>query len=62
MTYSPHTAADRAAMLETIGAATVDELFDDIPTAVRAGEWSVPPPLTEQSVRGELGRLAGRNR
>ena len=62
MTYSPHTAADRAAMLEAIGAATVDELFEDIPTAVRAGEWSVPPPLTEQSVRGELGRLAGRNR
>jgi glycine dehydrogenase subunit 1 len=62
MTYSPHTAADRSAMLEAIGVATVDELFDDIPTAVRAGDWSVPPPLTEQSVRAELGRLADRNR
>ena len=62
MTYSPHTAADRAAMLEAIGVSTVDELFEDIPTAVRAGEWDVPAPLTEQSVRAELGRLAGRNR
>jgi len=62
MTYSPHTAADRAEMLEAIGAATVDELFDDIPAAVRAGDWSVPPPLTEQAVRAELDRLAGRNR
>ena len=62
MTYSPHTPADRAAMLEAIGVSTVDELFEDIPTAVRAGEWDVPAPLTEQSVRAELGRLAGRNR
>ena len=62
MTYSPHTAADRAAMLEAIGAASVDELFDDIPSSVRAGEWNVPPPLTEQSVRAELARLADRNR
>jgi len=62
MTYSPHTAADRAAMLAAIGVASVDDLFDDIPRAVRAGDWSVPSPLTEQAVRTELSRLAGRNR
>ena len=62
MTYSPHTAADREAMLEAIGAAAVDDLFDDIPSAVRAGSWTVPPSLPEQSVRAELSRLAGRNR
>lgn len=62
MTYSPHTAADRAAMLEAIGVATVDALFDDIPATVRSGAWEVPEPLTEQSVRAELVRLAGRNR
>jgi glycine dehydrogenase subunit 1 len=49
-------------MLAAVGVATVDELFDDIPSAVRAGEWAVPPPLVEQDVRAELARLAGRNR
>jgi glycine dehydrogenase subunit 1 len=62
MTYSPHTAADRAAMLEAVGVATVDALFDDIPASVRTGEWDIPDPLTEQAVRAELARLAGRNR
>src|SRR5687767_15638786 len=62
MTYSPHTEADRARMLDAIGVASVDDLFDDIPAAVRAGPWSVPAPLAEQEVRAELPRLAGRNR
>ncbi len=62
MTYSPHTEADRARMLEAIGVPLVDELFADIPAAVRAGSWEVPPALVEQEVRSELARLAGRNR
>ena len=62
MSYSPHTDADRAHMLEAIGVADVDDLFDDIPAAVRAGGWDVPPPLVEQEVRAELARIAGRNR
>src|SRR5688500_15796464 len=62
MTYSPHTDADRAAMLAAVGVASVDDLFDDIPAAVRAGAWNVPPPLVEQEVRAELARLAGLNR
>jgi glycine dehydrogenase subunit 1 len=62
MTYSPHTESDRARMLEAIGVASIDELFADIPAAVRASDWQVPPPLAEQEVRAELARLAGRNR
>jgi glycine dehydrogenase subunit 1 len=62
MTYSPHTEADRARMLDAIGVGSVDELFEDIPSAVRAGAWDVPPPLVEQEVRAELARLAARNR
>jgi glycine dehydrogenase subunit 1 len=62
MTYSPHTDADRVAMLETIGVASVDDLFADIPESVRATRFDLPPPLTEQEVRAELSRLAGRNR
>jgi glycine dehydrogenase subunit 1 len=62
MTYSPHTDADRAAMLAAVGVASVDDLFADIPPAVRATSFDVPPPLTEQEVRAELTRLAERNR
>ena len=62
MTYSPHTDADRARMLEAVGVGTIDDLFDDIPAAARASAWAVPPPLAEQEVRAELARLATRNR
>jgi len=62
MTYSPHTDADHAAMLDAIGIGSIEDLFADIPEAVRASRWDMPPPLTEQEVRAELGRLAGRNR
>ena len=62
MSYSPHTEADRARMLEAVGVASVDDLFADVPAAVRAGAWDVPSPLAEQEVRAELTRLAGRNR
>jgi glycine dehydrogenase subunit 1 len=62
MAYSPHTDADREAMLAAIGVGSVDDLFADIPAPVRARSFNVPPPLTEQEVRSELSRLAGRNR
>jgi glycine dehydrogenase subunit 1 len=62
MAYSPHTDADREAMLAAIGVASVDDLFADIPAALRAPRFEVPSPLTEQEVRRELSRLAGRNR
>jgi glycine dehydrogenase subunit 1 len=62
MTYSPHTDADRERMLAAVGVADLEALFADIPRSVRASDWAVPPPLTEQEVRTELARLAGRNR
>ena len=62
MAYSPHTDAERRTMLDAIGVETIDDLFADIPGAVRASEWAIPTPLTEQEVRAELSRLAGRNR
>jgi glycine dehydrogenase subunit 1 len=49
-------------MLDAIGVGSVDDLFSDIPPAVRATAWDVPPPLVEQEVRAELARLAARNR
>ena len=62
MAYAPHTPADRDAMLAAVGVESVDDLFADIPNAVRARSFEIPPPLTEQEVRRELTRLAARNR
>jgi glycine dehydrogenase subunit 1 len=61
MTYSPHTDADHRRMLDAIGVGSIDDLFADIPEAVRAGEFDLPQPLTEQEVRAELTRIAERN-
>jgi glycine dehydrogenase subunit 1 len=62
MAYSPHTDADHQRMLAAVGVTSIEDLFADIPTKVRATQFELPPPLTEQEVRAELSRLAGRNR
>jgi len=62
MPYTPHTAADVAAMLERIGVASVDELFDAIPADVRfGGDLDLPPGRTEEEVRRVMKRLAAAN-
>ncbi len=40
MPYIPHTEADIQAMLETIGAESIDELFDEIPKSLISDEYS----------------------
>src|SRR5437762_11033748 len=62
MAYAPHTPSGRGALPAAVGVRSVDELFADIPAAVRARTFDLPPPLTEQEVRRELTRLAARNR
>ncbi len=62
MPYGPHTAEDRARMLETIGIATVDELFEAIPPALRAGPLRLDAPEPELELVGPPGGLAARNR
>jgi glycine dehydrogenase subunit 1 len=60
--YGPHTAADRQRMLATLGRQSVDELFDDIPEALRAGPLRLDPPVPEQQLMQRLALLAGKNR
>jgi glycine dehydrogenase subunit 1 len=61
MAYSPHTSADHERMLQAIGVASIEDLFDDIPAAVRPTRFELPAPLTEQEVRSELARVASHN-
>jgi glycine dehydrogenase subunit 1 len=62
MPYGPHTAADRARMLEALGLRSVDELFEDIPPALRATHLDLPQPEPELHLAARLAALAGRNR
>jgi glycine dehydrogenase subunit 1 len=60
--YLSLTERDRDAMLETIGVASVEDLFRDIPDAVRFGrELDVAPPLSEPELYAHLAELAERN-
>ena len=61
MPYGPHTTADRDRMLEAIGIASVDELFDDIPATLRASRLNLPEGLPELELMAHLQALAGRN-
>jgi glycine dehydrogenase subunit 1 len=63
MRYLPLTDADRAEMLKTIGAGSVDELFVDVPNAARLpGPVDLPAHKGELEVERALSKLAARNR
>ncbi|MEX2183436.1 MAG: aminomethyl-transferring glycine dehydrogenase subunit GcvPA [Chloroflexota bacterium] len=62
MPYGPHTDDDRGRMLAALGLASVDELFADIPEALRASPLDLPPPEPEQELAARLRALAARNR
>ena len=62
MTYVCLTDADREAMLQTIGASSIEELFRDIPSGVRLDRpLELGDPLTEQEILEHLEDLAARN-
>ncbi len=62
MPYGPHTAADRAKMLGALGLTSVDQLFEDIPEALRASRLDLPEPEPELELAARLSGLAARNR
>ena len=62
MAYGPHTPADRRRMLSALGMDSVDELFADIPPALRSSPLRLDPPESEQELMGRLAALANRNR
>jgi glycine dehydrogenase subunit 1 len=51
MPYIPHTRDDITRMLEVIGANSIDDLFDEIPAALKATRLSgIPPALGEMEI------------
>lgn len=61
MSFNPHTSDDRRAMLETIGATSVEELFAPVPEDVRFPELNLPRQLTEMEAHRRLSDLAAKN-
>ncbi len=51
MPFIPHTEAELSAMLDTIGASSIDELFDEIPDELKALSIDkVPDGMNEQAI------------
>lgn len=62
MRYIPNTDADCRAMLQAIGVRSVEDLFADIPPAVRLKRpLKVPPAMSESEVGRHLRALAAQN-
>jgi glycine dehydrogenase subunit 1 len=62
LSYLALTDADREAMLEAIGVASVEDLFADLPAGVRLQrELELPPALSEQELNAYFSALAAEN-
>ena len=59
--YSPHTGADREAMLNTIGVENIEKLFQDLPAEHLFPDLDLPPGITEMEVLTELEGVAWAN-
>ncbi len=62
MPYLYNTPEDQQAMLEAIGAGSIDELFDPIPESLKFdGPLDLPPALSEMELDQHLRELAAKN-
>lgn len=61
MPFIANTDADRAAMLATVGVATIEDLFHDVPAGYRFPPLNLPPALSELEVLRELAAMAEEN-
>ncbi len=60
--YLPNTEQDRKDMLETIGAESVKELFEDVPEEVwTTGDMGLPEALSEFELLKHAGELSSKN-
>jgi glycine dehydrogenase subunit 1 len=61
MSWIPTTADEQRAMLDAIGAPSLDTLFASIPEALRMQSWNLPAGLSEMEVRRDVAALAAQN-
>ena len=62
MTYIPHTPEEIEPMLERIGVARIEELFETVPASLRRrAELKLPAPLAERTLLAHLRLRASEN-
>jgi len=62
MPYLYNTPEDQKAMLDAIGAASIEELFAMVPPELRLGRpLDIPPALSEMELTQQLSAMAARN-
>jgi glycine dehydrogenase subunit 1 len=61
MTWVPTTSEERDSMLAEIGVESIEELFDVIPTELRAQSWDLPEGQSEMRVRDTMAHIAEKN-
>ena len=60
--YIPHTDRDIQVMLEKIGIASIDALFEDIPKeALLSDDLNLPKPHSEQKILKKLAAISREN-
>jgi len=59
--FIPNTEADRKAMLAVVGAASVEDLFEDLPAGKRYPKLDLPDGISELEVLREIESLASKN-
>ena len=59
--FIPHTDADKAAMLRTVGIKQLEDLFEVVPGKYRFPTLNLPPALTEMEVAAEMQEFARAN-
>jgi glycine dehydrogenase subunit 1 len=62
MPFIPHTEDDIRDMLAVLEAASLEDLFDEIPERLRCGELAVPPGMKEMDIAALVQSRARRNR
>jgi glycine dehydrogenase subunit 1 len=61
MPFISNTPEQTQAMLDDIGAESIDDLFSDVPEDLRANGLDLQDGMSEQEMRGHLASLANRN-
>ena len=62
MSYVPHSPAEREAMLEALGARTLEDLFARVPAGLKCGALDLPKGISEMELAAEMARRARKNR
>lgn len=60
--YVPATTAEQEAMLATMGMASIEELYINVPEALRIKELKIPEAKSEFEVRSVMTNLAAKNK